>query len=636
MSEFFGNNSGFTIPKQASGDDSIDRSYIWSTAKVDKLLSDYADGLIDIRSVKNSPFFHRDISYRGSKIAFEYTADEIRELQKTADDVIYFATHHVKIKDEEGRILKIEKLRDYQYEIIQTFRDSKQTILMASRQIGKTITSAIFIVHYMLFNKDKNVMIVADNSITANEIIDKVRSIVENLPFYMKPGMVTNNVRSLKFDNNCRLIGRTTTKKTGIGFSIDLLYMDEFAHINEGYLNFFYRSIYPTISGIKNSKIIITSTPNGTNKFYELWIGALDGKNNYIPLRVDYWQVEGRDAVWKEKTIADLGSIEDFNQEYGLQFYSSDQLMLDSNDVKKIHAMKTDYISRKVNALSLEFEGYPIDYSRYMKFHPNFLNTTFKPHMEDLKSDNNVYVLSIDTADGVGRDYSVANLFKMKELPIDYLLRNKTIIKDPLDIFSLVQVATFRSNAVNIHTFADIIRRLVYDFLPTENLVVVLELNHKGEIIKDRIESHSRYYPGLLIHTKHKVDSQYYEPGIILNSFQKKKEYCDSFTYKLSINKILPNETHTVLELSSFGRVNNSSSFRAQSGNDDLAITSINVSPFFESPQYYEYGDILINRIRDKSYIRRLNSEIIEYNARELEQDTPFTEELMSEIKAIS
>jgi len=34
---------------------------------------------------------------------------------------------------------------------------------------------------------------------------------------------------------------------------------------------------------------------------------AVEGKNAYVPLRVDWWQVPGRDDEWKKMTIANYG-----------------------------------------------------------------------------------------------------------------------------------------------------------------------------------------------------------------------------------------------------------------------------------------------------------------------------------------
>jgi hypothetical protein len=111
--------------------------------------------------------------------------------------------------------------------------------------------------------------------------------------------------------------------------------MDEFAHIHPNFIESFFRSTYPTVSSSKVSRIIITSTPNGMNKFYEIYQGALSGDNSFNPVRVDWWQVPGRDEEWKREEIANLGSEELFNQEYGNQFLSSTSLLLGSNELKK-------------------------------------------------------------------------------------------------------------------------------------------------------------------------------------------------------------------------------------------------------------------------------------------------------------
>jgi hypothetical protein len=72
--------------------------------------------------------------------------------------------------------------------------------------------------------------------------------------------------------------------------------------------------------------MFISSAPNGQNLFYDLLIDAerKEGdpkKNNFTPYRVYWWEVPGRDAEWREKEIANLGSEALFNQSYDLQFF---------------------------------------------------------------------------------------------------------------------------------------------------------------------------------------------------------------------------------------------------------------------------------------------------------------------------
>ena len=119
-------------------------------------------------------------------------------------------------------------------------------IFLAPRQVGKSITSSIILVWYLLFNHDKNAMILANVGDTAEELMDKIKHIIKGLPFFLKPGMNVNNVMSMKFDNGCRILAKTTTKTSSIGYTIHMLYMDEFAHIPHNFVETFYENVYPS------------------------------------------------------------------------------------------------------------------------------------------------------------------------------------------------------------------------------------------------------------------------------------------------------------------------------------------------------------------------------------------------------
>ena len=594
MKDFIASSGSRTQMKLSAMDQ--ENTAIWTTAKINKLLEDFENGVIDIKTIKNSPFKDNDPVWKKANIVFEYTPEELEEIRKCKNDPVYFASNYAQVMTEDG--IQQIKLRDYQEEIVQSFKDNRFNCLMASRQIGKTVMSGVFIAWYLVFHTDKNVLAVANVASTTKEVLDKIKSVLENLPFFLKPGCISNNVMSLKFDNGCRLIGRTTTKNTGIGFTIHVLYIDEFAHINPSYLDFFYRAIYPTISASSNSKVIITSTPNGMNRFYEIYMDALNGKNTYVPLRVDWWQVPGRDEAWKKMTIANLGSEEDFNQEYGLQFFSSDKLLLPSKDLKKLFSLKTQYVTpewaQTPDHVQL-LDGFTV--------HPNFS----KLSPDDIRNDGNTYIFSVDTASGVGRDYSVINIFKFTALPFKLLDQVKDFIKNDGDFFGLVQVATFRSNSKDINEFTNVLEYLAYKIFNFEKVRLLIELDHKGDYVLDKLEQNEEFWPGQLIHSKHTISSTNWKPGLKMTETNKTK-YCERFKYLTAVNKILPNEFKTIHELGSFGKSSNGT-YRSQNGNDDLAITSVSTSAFFESPNFWE----LVNEELDRLPIEYLKKAYADY-----------------------
>jgi hypothetical protein len=274
----------------------IEKQMIFTTRLVDESSDKINDGIV-IKRYQN-PWLKSEVGLRRAGVSFRMSPEEQEEYIKCALDVHYFTEQYCKVKTEDGSVGQI-KLREYQKEILDNFVNSRFNILMASRQVGKTISASIFMLHTILFSNDKNIMIVANKGDTAVEIVDKIKSIYSLLPFFLKPGIKTWNQKSLTFENGCRIKTSARSKTPAIGFTIDVLYLDEFAHIPSNIIEPYYTAAYPTVSAVQNSKIIITSTPNGMNLFHKLLTDAErpEGdplKNNYKPMRVYWHQVPGR------------------------------------------------------------------------------------------------------------------------------------------------------------------------------------------------------------------------------------------------------------------------------------------------------------------------------------------------------
>ena len=309
MSDGIGDNKW--IPKEEGVNASADR-IVWSTRQIDDLLVAMDQGY---RPKIKLPFYEGRQFLKKGNIVFEYTDEEITELARCAKDIVYFAEKYAVVMTDEG--IQQVKLRDYQKDMLRNFQNDRFNIVLAARQMGKTVTASIFNAWYVTFNMDKNTLLLANKSDSTKEIIDKAKTVIENLPFFMKPGIIKYDVMNVRCDNGCRLIGQSTTAKSGIGFTIHNLYLDEFAHVHPSIADSFYENVYPTLSSSKVSRITITSTPNGFNKFYQIYAAADRNDNEYLATRIDWWQHPDRDEAWYERELANLGSIEAFNKQYG-------------------------------------------------------------------------------------------------------------------------------------------------------------------------------------------------------------------------------------------------------------------------------------------------------------------------------
>ena len=272
----------------------MSKQIIWNTKMIDEAAEKINNGFV-LSRIEN-PFYENTIGLRKAGLTFRMSAAEIDEYVKCKMDVHYFAEKYCWVKGEKGEPVKL-KLRDYQQEILDNFFNNRFNILMASRQTGKTISSSIMMLHFVLFNNNKNVLVTANKLDTAVEVLDKMREIYQRLPFFLQQGILNWNQKFMVFENKSRIKGFATTKTASIGQSADFLYLDEFAYLPDNIADKFYKSVFPTIANIENSKIIITSTPNGFNLFHKLLMEAEkpEGeKSSYVAKRVYWWQVPKR------------------------------------------------------------------------------------------------------------------------------------------------------------------------------------------------------------------------------------------------------------------------------------------------------------------------------------------------------
>jgi hypothetical protein len=547
-------------------------SFAWTSHKVEQLMLAIDEGY----KPKSTPFYEGNPNLRKGNIVFNYTDEEIREIKKCAKDIVYFANTYCTVMTDEG--LQTINLRPYQENMLRQFQAERFNICLASRQVGKTICSSIFIAWYSVFNFDKNSLILSNKGATTREIIDKGKTILEHLPFFIKPGTLKWDVFNSKFDNGCRIIGQTTTKKAAIGFTIHLLFMDEFAHIPANFVNTFYENVYPTVSASANSKVIITSTPNGFNKFYDIYTAADKGLSEYTPFRVDWWDVPGRDDAWMRQEVANLGSDEAFNRQYGNQFIAGSSLLLNPASLKKLTENQVEFEHKEIP----EFDDAEINYTG-MLWQPGF-------NLDEIEEDYNYWVFSVDIAEGTGGDYSVINIFQVKMLDkSDW--KSVTTPGSFVDFFGIRQIARFRSNEHTIEEFAKTLYILAFDLFYSENVKLIIEWNmFGGELIK-RMETvfpqRNDFDEESVVKFKHRVDAKTKSFGLKVKK-DNKPIFCQNFKKYISQNKIQIFDRDTVKESSTFGKLPNGS-YAGQLGNDDLIMTCINSSEFFTTLDFSDF-----------------------------------------------
>jgi len=492
-------------------------------------------------------------SLRKAGEEIEYTPEMLQEYVRCKEDIIYFAEKYFYIITiDEGKILI--NLYNFQKKILKACIDPPDhrnyLITMMPRQQGKTTTFSIYFLWYILFHRDKTVALLANKQSTAIEILDRVKTAYQNLPLWLQQGIADAgwNQKSISLENGSRIIAESTSSDAISGWTISLLYLDEFAKVPRHVAEDFITSTYPVISSGQTSKIMIVSTPVGLNHFYEFWIKAVRGQNNFYPIKVGWWEKPGRDKEWKKKTEADIGKLR-FAQEYGCKFLGSSSTLIDSDILEQIELK--DPIDTKWTGL---FNIY-----------------------EEPKS-GAVYVLGVDTGKGVGRDYSVIQVLKI------------------VSSTEIYQVAVYRNNQISPQDFAQVCIS-VSEFY--NNAQMMVENNDIGQTVCDTIWY--EYECDRLLNFDTDVNKIRKNLELGIRSTRKTK---------LQANVLLKNymekewlsicDQRTVYELSRYEEVR-PNVFNAGRDDHDDCVTSLLWALFYVNTPYYEGFD-MGNKTIDTKY----------------------------------
>ncbi len=175
------------------------------------------------------------------------------------------------------------------------------------------------------------------------------------------------------------------------------LICDEFAFLKPNIEEEFLNSVFPVISSSKTSQIIIVSTPHGNNnEYYRIWNKALmdiqmDSEDAiWTPIRIDWFDVPGRDEKWKKEQLATFnGSEKRFQQEYGCGFAGSVDTLVKSERIAEL--------KNKFSDENFKIKPY------FIQLHKDFPKTTI--HMYKPPQPNRAYIVGADPSTGSDNDY---------------------------------------------------------------------------------------------------------------------------------------------------------------------------------------------------------------------------------------
>ena len=104
-----------------------------------------------------------------------------REYLQCVKSPVHFMRKYCTIQHPTKGKIKFD-LYDYQENMLTDFTENRYNIILKSRQLGISTLSAGYSLWMMLFNADKNILVIAKDKDTAKNLVTKVRIMYSNLP----------------------------------------------------------------------------------------------------------------------------------------------------------------------------------------------------------------------------------------------------------------------------------------------------------------------------------------------------------------------------------------------------------------------------------------------------------------------
>ena len=288
-------------------------------------------------------------------IETKYTEAELAEYMKCSKDPCHFIENYTQIISLDEGMVPF-KLRGYQDKLIQHYDNNRFSVVLASRQSGKSITSCAYLLWFLLFHPEVTVAVLANKGAIAREMIARIVTMLESVPFFLQPGVKILNKGNIEFGNDSKVVAAATSSSSIRGLSINMLYLDEFAFVDDA--ETFYTATYPVITSGKDSKVIITSTANGVgNMFHKIYESAVHGQSEYKDFTINWYDVPGRDEAWKEQTIANTSEAQ-FEQEYGNSFLGTGNTLINSNTLLGLKAYDPEWSKEEFYMYQKPVEGH--------------------------------------------------------------------------------------------------------------------------------------------------------------------------------------------------------------------------------------------------------------------------------------
>ena len=307
------------------------------------------------------------------------------ELIKCKSDPVYFMKKYYTIQHPTKGRMQFA-LYPFQEKVLRLLQRHDYTIINKSRQLGISTLTSAFALWMMLFEQDKNILVLATTQATAKNMVTKVRFAYDNLPTWMRLPVMEHNRLSLRLKNGSQIKAVSAATDSARSEAVSLLVIDEAAFIDR--IDDIFTAAQQTLA--TGGRCIALSTPNGVgNWFHKSFTKAQVGENKFTPISLPWTVHPERDQKWREEQTEQLG-VRAAAQECDCDFSTSGDTVIEPDTL--------NYYQENTVCEPIERRG--ISKSYWLWTQPDMMKH---------------YAVVADVARGDGKDFSTFHVFDIEE-----------------------------------------------------------------------------------------------------------------------------------------------------------------------------------------------------------------------------
>jgi hypothetical protein len=287
----------------------------------------------------------------------------IEEFQKCKENPEYFISNYIKVTHPVRGLVPF-RLYPFQERILSDLQEYRFNILRKFRQAGCTTIAAAYSLWMIIFQKHKSVVILSKGDAESTEVLDRIKLMYDELPEFLKPGIVEDNKHTLKLKTQSVIKSRPSGKQSGRSLAGSFLVIDEAAFIEN--IDTIWAAVYPIIS--TGGRAFVLSTVNGIGNWYhEVYQNSLIGVNSFNAIDIrwqehpEYNFTEGFESLyedmaergldihkWESTTKANMPTKQ-WLQEYECSFLGTGDTYVEGEVLKNISSQTSEKYYTKYN-----------------------------------------------------------------------------------------------------------------------------------------------------------------------------------------------------------------------------------------------------------------------------------------------